>query len=1101
MKRFSVLATAVAVLAVVTGAPAPPQSRGIPREAPVMLPVLSGQSSETGYIPPEMDLSHLDGSSAPTAMARQALPSSWDWRIDGGGAMTPVKNQAGCGSCYTFAAVSDAESQALLDESISYDFSENNAKECNWREVNNVAGWGSCDGGNYQMLTTLFSTKGLALEADDPYVASDVACNACVPYRKTLLDWRIISGSPIPAEANLKQYVHDYGPIATSMYADTALGFDGTYTGTCTMFYPSIGSANHAVVIVGWSDALPPLCGGDTGDPAAGWIVRNSWGSGWGDGGYFYMVYGAGDLGRNSSFGHTWQDYNAADHVMYYDDDGWTTTWRSGSDDRTDWGLVAYTPPADTLATAIEFWTADAPTTVDIYLYDDFDNPTLSGLLASELDITYPEAGYHSVPLDPPVALTAGDAIYATIFFSNTTYEFTVPANSNGPYETGRTWISDDGTSWLDLGANYQDDVAIRIRTTHPNGGAYALQGEQCGYDSATCPLYDDGTHSDTFAGDHVHSRGHTVDTPLAAHDAYVFYRLDGDKTLPSTGSLTFDADGSCPLYLLAQGNPYGITVTDCDAYADVTCDADGSSFGPVSFIGNEDFAGATESLIEEGTTLDLRVEIYAAGLTDTGTATEGGAVSVGMETRQWDAAAQDWGAWTPYVTPFTFETDDGANWQYLLEDVSLPVSIHELRSTYTDWAGNTGNTGANSHTVFVSDPATTPHAIHTDGNLADWRANERHDGLDGADSYVTWDDRFIYTGWLGGSSGDRCIAGFDLNLGTVEQIATYAGAVFPATGQPDYVLDYDKLTGTATFLQRNGTGWTDLGTADIRTGQNGSGAICEARIPRTAFDGSLGPKDDLGVVMFQSNTAGDTVSAASPATGNSSGSNPQSLDAQFHWTTTGPGTTPNAPDEGGRSEYAARTVSGAAAGTYILGDTGATIAFSSAEEAPDTVCIIGARVYEAHPHADDADAVRRYYGLEGSSCTGFSGDLTLTYADGELNGNEETALHFYRWTGAAWLLYPVAADDRNTAANRLTARNISGFSDWIIADGIPTAVALVDFRATDQDAGVELNWETGLGVVVLLWATACIVRLRRHSTYPSCRTGQASVCTPKRDS
>ena len=288
-------------------------------------------------------------------------------------------------------------------------------------------------------------------------------------------------------------------------------------------------------------------------------------------------------------------------------------------------------------------------------------------------------------------------------------------------------------------------------------------------------------------------------------------------------------------------------------------------------------------------------------------------------------------------------------------------------------------------------------------------------------------------------------------------------------------------MTSTSHFYRRDGTAWTDVGATDIQTGQDGSGTVCEARIPRASFGGGLGPDDDLGLVMYQRNTAGDTVSAAFPASGNSSGSSPQLLDAQFHWTTTGPGTAPNAPDEGGRSEYAARAVSGAAAATYILGGTSATISFPSAEYAPNDACTIGARVYEGRPHADDADAVRRYYRLEGSACTGFNGNLTLTYADGELNGNEETALHFYRWTGAAWQIHTVAGGDRDTAANQLTARNISEFSDWIMADGIPTAVTLVDFRAAHHCTAVELTWETVSCVAALLWAATCIPRLRRR--------------------
>ncbi|RLC86606.1 MAG: hypothetical protein DRI79_09790, partial [Chloroflexi bacterium] len=400
----------------------------------------------------------------------QALPDVFDWRNkDGNNYVSPVKNQGNCGSCYTFATIGNFEARLLIEGESLFDFSENNAKECNWRELNNFQYpnpgdyWGSCDGGNAFMLASLFSQKGTVLETCDPYQDSDVNCNPNCPYQKTLLDWRIISGDAVPSTQVLKQYIYDHGPVITSMYADSGQGFNGSYDGSYTFNYTvPPGNTNHAVLIVGWSNNLPPVPGGT--DPADGWIVKNSWGTGWGDNGYFYITYGAANIGTSSSFIHDWQDYDVNGDIWYYDDDGWWGSW--GYNNPTAWGLVKFIPPEDTKVTRVEFWTTDATTDIDVYIYDDFDGTTLSNLLASKENLSFDEAGYHSVALDSPLAVTAGDDVIAVVKFTNESYGYPIATDPHGTVETGRTYMSLSGSGWTDMGVTHNTDVAIRLRTS-----------------------------------------------------------------------------------------------------------------------------------------------------------------------------------------------------------------------------------------------------------------------------------------------------------------------------------------------------------------------------------------------------------------------------------------------------------------------------------------------------------------------------------------------------------------------------------------------------------------------------------------------------------
>lgn len=444
------------------------------REAPTRQVEVVPHPPGTGYLPPPVDLSHVTGQALPRDARPEALPAVFDWRTSG--KVTPVKNQANCGSCYAFSFVGSFESKLLIDGAGTWDLSENHAKECNWKEVNNYQSppgsyWGSCDGGNSFMIANLYSQTGSVLESCDPYQDSDVACSTGCPYQQSVLDFRVISGSSVPSTEVLKQYIYDHGPIATSVYVDEGQGFNSSYNGTTTLNYsaPS-GQTNHGVVIVGWSNNLPPVPGGST--PATGWIVKNSWGTGWGDSGFFYMTYGAANIGYNSVFVDEWQTYDTGGDIWYYDEDGWGTSFGTGSSTTT-WGLAKYIPGSNTNVTRVEFWTTDVTTDVDVYLYDDFNGTSTSNLLASKLNNSFAEAGYHSVALDSPVPVATGDDVIAVVKFTNSSYAYPVPADDNGPIETARTYISLTGGSgtWVDL-SDYDADVAIRLRTSA--GGAPA---------------------------------------------------------------------------------------------------------------------------------------------------------------------------------------------------------------------------------------------------------------------------------------------------------------------------------------------------------------------------------------------------------------------------------------------------------------------------------------------------------------------------------------------------------------------------------------------------------------------------------------------------
>lgn len=201
--------------------------------------------------------------------------AKYDLRTAGAGGsslLTSVKNQGGCGSCWTFATMGSIECRWKI-----LGFGDNNLSEDN---LNNCHGFlfASCEGGNLDMSTSYLSRKsGPMSETDDPYTATPNACPTGLTEQAYIPDVRYV-----PNDMNsIKQALIDYGALYTNLYYDDLYFNDGDNT----YYYDDVSSTNHAVLLVGWDNNK--LTAGGTG----AWIIKNSWGTGWGENGFFYVSY------------------------------------------------------------------------------------------------------------------------------------------------------------------------------------------------------------------------------------------------------------------------------------------------------------------------------------------------------------------------------------------------------------------------------------------------------------------------------------------------------------------------------------------------------------------------------------------------------------------------------------------------------------------------------------------------------------------------------------------------------------------------------------------------------------------------------------------
>lgn len=216
-----------------------------------------------------------------------SLPSAFDWRAQNG--CTPIRDQGYCGSCWAFGTVGALECAIKIRDGVDVDLSEQWLVSCNRESY-------GCDGGYYvheyhQNTPGKCGGFGAVLESAFPYQALDTACGGPYAHHYVIDSWGYVgANAETPTVQEIKQAIYTYGPVAVCVTAGS-YAF-GAYTGGVFNFHDT-DPTDHIVCLVGWDDSQ---------GSAGVWILRNSWDTTWGEGGYMRIEYGRCTVGEYATY-------------------------------------------------------------------------------------------------------------------------------------------------------------------------------------------------------------------------------------------------------------------------------------------------------------------------------------------------------------------------------------------------------------------------------------------------------------------------------------------------------------------------------------------------------------------------------------------------------------------------------------------------------------------------------------------------------------------------------------------------------------------------------------------------------------------------------
>lgn len=209
--------------------------------------------------------------------------TAWSWKEH----LAPPRSQGSCGSCWTFATLAVFEAAENITNGIDLgrDFSEQHLVDC--AEASDGFDIGTCAGGYTVMVYDYLQREGAPLESQVPYKERDATCDRSLKAKDKVASWGFVDDDGgVPTVDELKAAICNHGPVSSSVFVTSAFK---AYTGG-VFDEQARGQTNHAVTLVGWDDKR------------GAWLLRNSWGTWWGEDGYMWIEYGSNEVGSSAAW-------------------------------------------------------------------------------------------------------------------------------------------------------------------------------------------------------------------------------------------------------------------------------------------------------------------------------------------------------------------------------------------------------------------------------------------------------------------------------------------------------------------------------------------------------------------------------------------------------------------------------------------------------------------------------------------------------------------------------------------------------------------------------------------------------------------------------
>ncbi len=387
------------------------------------------------------------------------------------GRIGPVRNQNPLGTCWAHGALASMESNMITKGYANKDVDYSEAHLA-WFGL----GLGPSDkndplygdekfssatpkqvydnGGNWlYSVPALARMSGAELESKVPY---SVATSYQAPDESTRYDSYafLTEANVMDPKANMiavKNAVVNNGAVQVSYYHDD--NYVVYKNGNCS-YYTEVynGTTNHAVAIVGWDDnySVNNFDADCRPSKNGAWLIRNSWGDWFGKDGYFYISYEDSSISKAVSY--TAEKSDTVSNLYQYD--GVIKSYYEFSNGTSS---NVFTAKASEKLDRVGFYTYDTDVPYTITIFTDVTSTPTSGTKVYTQTGNIPYVGYHTVKLNTPVQLTAGEKFAVAITFAGTHYHMLdVYSPSAGlSYYTTTTSLS-SSTTWKDY---YKTDL------------------------------------------------------------------------------------------------------------------------------------------------------------------------------------------------------------------------------------------------------------------------------------------------------------------------------------------------------------------------------------------------------------------------------------------------------------------------------------------------------------------------------------------------------------------------------------------------------------------------------------------------------------------